>query len=75
MAASLLGFKATIVMRLLVAKATTEPDRRGWELGKLQCHQGHCSYHTSVIFIEKQSLDDWKTLVNVRSSEKVDLTI
>lgn len=75
MASSLLGFKATIVMRLLVAKATTEPDRRGWELGKLQCHQGHFSYQASVIFIEKQSLDGWKPLVNVRSSEKVDLTI
>ena len=75
MAASLLGFKATIVMRLLVPKTMTEPGRRGWELGKLQCHQSHCSYQALVIFIEKQSLDGWKPLVNVWSSEKVDLTI
>lgn len=75
MAASLLGFKAIVVMRLLVSKATTGLGRRGWEVGKLKSHKAHCSYQDSVIFLEKQSWDGCKPLVDFWGSEKVDLTI
>lgn len=37
-AARLLVFTATVVVRLLVFKAMAETVRRGWELGKLRCH-------------------------------------
>lgn len=68
-AARLLVFTATLVVRLLVFKAMAV--RGGWELDKLKCHSCVFLWHSVIFFLNKCSSYCGKPLVNFRSSKKV----
>lgn len=45
-------FIPTMLVRLLVFKATAELGRMGWDMSTLKCHGTHSSYHDLIIFLE-----------------------
>lgn len=49
-AANLLGLRATMVVRLLLLKTTTDLGRGERKLVKLNCHKTPCSYWDSAVF-------------------------